>query len=162
MGKIYIFGDNIDTDVIIPGPYLSFTEPEVLAKHCMEGYDPTLAERLEEGDIFVAGRNFGCGSSREQAPASIRAAGVTCIIAKSFARIFYRNAINIGMPVLEIPSAVDDAEEGDELRVDLELGLVKNISKGTQYHFAPFPDNLLAIIQAGGLKRYYQAKNKSE
>lgn len=160
MGKVHKFGDNIDTDVIIPGSYLSFTEPEVLALHCMEGVDPALAGRVEEGDVFVAGRNFGCGSSREQAPVAIRATGVSCIIAKSFARIFYRNAINIGMPVLEIPEAVEDAEADDEIQVDLACGVVKNLTKGTDYQFAPFPENLRAIMDAGGLKRYYQYKNR--
>jgi 3-isopropylmalate dehydratase small subunit len=158
MGRAYVFGDNIDTDVILPGRYLSYSEKDILAAHCMEGYDPTLASRLEEGDIFVAGRNFGCGSSREGAPVAMRAAGVSCVIAKSFARIFYRNAINIGLPVLESPEAADGIVDGSEVAVDISSGRITDISAGKEYSFLPFPGDLLRIIEAGGLREYYKRK----
>ena len=160
MGKVYKFGDNIDTDVIIPGKYLSISVPGELAKFCMEGYDPALATKLRPGDIFVGGNNFGCGSSREQAPVAIHAAGISCVIAKSFARIFYRNSINIGMPVLESEQAVDDIDEGDDIVVDLTEGIITNNSKNKTYNFTPFPPNLRAIINAGGLESYYRQKQK--
>jgi 3-isopropylmalate dehydratase small subunit len=160
MGTAYKFGDNIDTDVILPGQYLSFTDPQVLAKHCMEGYDPSLVGKLKKGDIFVAGKNFGCGSSREGAPVAIRSAGISCVIGKSFARIFYRNAINIGMPVLESPEAVDGISEGDNIDVDLADGKIFNRTTGERFSFPPFPANLREIIDAGGLKRFYQQSRK--
>lgn len=158
--SIYKFGDNIDTDVILPGQYLSVTDPNELKNFCMNGYDPKLAGKLKDGDIFVAGKNFGCGSSREGAPASIRAAGVKFIIAKSFARIFYRNAINIGMPVLESEEAVENIGENDEVEVDLAKGIIYNKTKGKEYTFPAFPENLLAIIESGGLKSFYKNLHK--
>lgn len=151
MGKAFCFGDNIDTDVIVPGQFLNLTKPEELAQVCMYGVDKAFATRITAGDVFVAGRNFGCGSSREHAPISIKGAGVTCVIAESFARIFYRNAINIGLPVLESPEAARSIQEGDEVTVDLEGGTIRSVTRGQSFSFAPFPASMMAIIRAGGL-----------
>lgn len=159
-GKVLKYGDNIDTDVIIPGRYLVHIEPEVLAKHAMEGTDPSFPEKAKEGCILVAGRNFGCGSSREQAPVALKHAGVKAIIAESFSRIFYRNAINVGLPVVTIKEASSLFEEGDEAEVDLEKGFVKNLSTGKTVEFKPIPLMLLEILSAGGLVEYMKSRFK--
>jgi 3-isopropylmalate/(R)-2-methylmalate dehydratase small subunit len=153
-GKVWKYGDNVDTDVIIPARYLNMSTPEELARHCMEDLDPTFAGGVQPGDIIVAGENFGCGSSREHAPLAIKGAGVSCVIARSFARIFYRNAINIGLPILECAQAVDDCEPGDVLTVDLTAGTITNARNGRTYRTAPFPPFVMAIIAAGGLVPY--------
>ncbi|MBV1757424.1 MAG: 3-isopropylmalate dehydratase small subunit [Dethiosulfatibacter sp.] len=150
-GKAFIFGDNIDTDVMVPGKYLTLSKPEELAKVCMAGISDDFAKNISKGDVFVAGTNFGCGSSREHAPVSIKAAGVSCVIAASFARIFYRNAINIGLPVLESLDAVNSIEEGDEITVDITKGSITNHTKNETYNFKPFPKFVLEIFEAGGL-----------
>lgn len=153
-GKVHKFGANIDTDAIIPARYLNTTEPSELAKHCMEDADPEFAARVQPGDIIVADTNFGCGSSREHAPISIAASGVGAIIAKSFARIFYRNAINMGLPILECPEAVDDSEADDELDVELETGAIRNVTRGASFQAKPYPEFMLELVRAGGLVPY--------
>jgi 3-isopropylmalate/(R)-2-methylmalate dehydratase small subunit len=153
-GKVWKYGDNIDTDVIIPARYLVTTDPKMLAAHCMEDIDTTFAKDVQPGDIMVGGANFGCGSSREHAPISIKGAGVSCIIAESFARIFYRNAINIGLPILESPEAARDAQKGDTLSVDLAAGTITNRRTGQTYRSSPYPPFVLGIINAGGLVPY--------
>jgi len=160
MGKAFVFGDNIDTDLIVPGQYLSLSAPEDLRKVCMDGYRPGFYQEISPGDVFVAGTNFGCGSSREHAPISIKAAGVSFVIAKSFARIFYRNAINIGLPVLEAPEAVDRIDPGDLVHVDLNRGQIRNETKGDLYEIKPFPPAVLEILSAGGLVEYARAREK--
>lgn len=152
-GRAITVGDNIDTDQIIPAVYLTSTDPAELAKHCLEGYDEEFPSKIKEGDILVAGENFGCGSSREHAPWAIKGAGIQCIIAKSFARIFFRNAINIGLPIVECPEGLE-AEDGDEIEVDFEEGKVRNISKGKECKTQSFPPFLQEIIDAGGLIGY--------
>jgi 3-isopropylmalate/(R)-2-methylmalate dehydratase small subunit len=153
-GRVHRFGANIDTDVIIPAHYLSMYTPEELAPHCMEGADREFAKRVQPGDIIVAETNFGCGSSREHAPLAIRGAGVGCIVAKSFARIFYRNAINLGLPILECPEAVDGSDPGDELAVELESGIIRNLTKETRFRAKPYPEFMLELLAAGGLVEY--------
>lgn len=153
-GKIHTFGDHVDTDVIIPARHLNNPDPAFLAQHCMEDIDEEFASRVRPGDIMVCGVNFGCGSSREHAPVAIKAAGIRCVIAKSFARIFFRNAINIGLAVLECPEAVYEASAGDEFEVDLSKGIVKNLNNGLSYTAAPFPEFVQNIICAGGLIEY--------
>jgi 3-isopropylmalate/(R)-2-methylmalate dehydratase small subunit len=150
-GTVFAFGSNVDTDVIIPARYLNTSEPSELAKHCMEDIDKSFVDKVQEGDVIVAGQNFGCGSSREHAPISIRACGVACVIAKSFARIFYRNAINIGLPILESPEAAEEIQEGDKVRVDFDTGIITNETTGKTYQAAPFPAFVTEIIQNGGL-----------
>src|SRR6185437_12255239 len=150
-GKAWMFGDNIDTDVIIPARYLMTTDPAELAKHCMEDLDPGFVGKVQAGDVLVAGNNFGCGSSREHAPIAIKAAGVSCVIASSFARIFFRNSINLGLPILECPEAVAHAEAGDVLKVDLAAGTIVNTTNGLTYKATPFPEGVMKIIRAGGL-----------
>lgn len=157
-GKVWKFGHDVDTDVIIPARYLNSTSHEELAKHCMEDADPSFAGKVQKGDIMVAGKNFGSGSSREHAPVSIKAAGISCVIAESFARIFYRNAINIGLPILESPEAAREAEEGDRFEVDADQGKIVNITKGKTYQAAPFPEFIQEIIQAGGLIPYVKRR----
>jgi 3-isopropylmalate/(R)-2-methylmalate dehydratase small subunit len=157
-GKVWKYGDNIDTDVIIPARYLNMSTAAELAQHCMEDIDPTFATSVEEGDIIVGGENFGCGSSREHAPLAIKGAGVSCVIAESFARIFYRNAINIGLPILVAPEAARDAEAGDALTVDLASGRITNTRLGKVYQTTPFPPFIMAIIEAGGLIPYTRAE----
>ena len=152
MGKAHKFGDNIDTDLIVPGKYLSLSDPVELGRICMEGADPHFAAKVHPGDVIVAGANFGCGSSREHAPISILAAGITCVIGESFARIFYRNAINLGLPALEAPDAAREIASGDEVEVSVAEGIIRNLPTGKQYHFAPFPDSIMDIISAGGIK----------
>jgi 3-isopropylmalate dehydratase small subunit len=153
-GKVWKYGDNIDTDVIIPARYLNTTDPKILAAHCMEDIEQMFAKEVTPGDIMVGGRNFGCGSSREHAPISIKGAGVSCIVAESFARIFFRNAINIGLPILESPEAARDAQKGDVLRVDLVAGTITNERSGKTYQASPYPPFVLGIIEAGGLVPY--------
>jgi len=157
-GTAWRYGDNVDTDVIIPARYLNVSAPEELARHCMEDVDPDFANAVQPGDIIVAGENFGCGSSREHAPLAIKGAGVACVVAKSFARIFYRNSINIGLPILECPEAVEETEEGDQLTVDLKAGTITNERTGRTYRTSPFPAFIMGIIQAGGLVPYTQRR----
>ena len=150
-GRVWKFGDDIDTDVIIPARYLLTSDAEELAQYVMEDIDPEFAEKVEPGDIIVAGKNFGCGSSREHAPIAIQGAGVSCIVATSYARIFYRNAINIGMPIIECPEAVDDAENGDILEIDTSEGVVVNTRTGKSYDATQHSPYVQDIIRAGGL-----------
>jgi 3-isopropylmalate/(R)-2-methylmalate dehydratase small subunit len=153
-GKCWKFGDHVDTDRIIPARYLNVSDAAELAKHCMEDAAPDFPRKVRRGDIIVAGENFGCGSSREHAPLCIKEAGVACVIAKSFARIFFRNAINIGLPILECPQAVEAISEGDEIEVDLAAGKVRHLGTKKTYTTAPFPRELQDIIVAGGLMNY--------
>jgi len=153
-GHVHKYGTDVNTDVIIPARYLNTTDPQELAQHCMEDEDPEFVRRVRPGDIIVAGTNFGCGSSREHAPIAIKAAGVSCVIAKSFARIFYRNAINMALPVLECEEAVDGSKSGDELEVELESGAIRNLTRGTAFQAKPFPGFMLELLQAGGLVEY--------
>jgi len=154
IGKVWKYGDNVDTDAIIPARYLNLSTPGELARHCMEGIDPEFAQRVRPGDIIVATTNFGCGSSREHAPLAIKGAGVSCVIAKSFARIFYRNAINIGLPILECPAAVEGTEAGQTLEVELETGRIHNLDTGQTFQAEPYPEFMMGIIRAGGLIEY--------
>lgn len=153
-GKVWKFKDNVDTDVIIPARYLSTSDPIELALHCMEDYDFEFVKKMNQGDIIVAGRNFGCGSSREHAPIALKAAGVSCIIAKSFARIFFRNAINIGLPIFESEEIADQCSEGDFLKVDTARGIIENINKDRAYKLNPLPPFIQNIISLGGLRGY--------
>lgn len=157
-GKVYKYGDNVDTDVIIPARYLNAPSPEELAKHCMEDIDPAFAGKVALGDIMVGGANFGCGSSREHAPIAIRACGVRCVIAASFARIFYRNAINIGLPIMECPAAAAEIQSGDTVTVDFTSGLIVDETTGKTYQAAPFPDFVAGIISSGGLLSSLKAR----
>ncbi|MCS7252985.1 MAG: 3-isopropylmalate dehydratase small subunit [Armatimonadota bacterium] len=157
-GRVHKFGDHIDTDAIIPARYLVTTDESELAKHCMEPIDPSFPSRVARGDILVAGENFGCGSSREHAPLAIKGTGISCIIAKSFARIFYRNAINIGLPILECASAAEEAEDGDLIECDLESGVILNLTKGTQHQAEPFPEFMRQIIESGGLINFVRRR----
>jgi len=153
-GKVHKYGANVDTDAIIPARYLNVSDPALLAKHCMEDIDKDFVTRVRAGDIIVATSNFGSGSSREHAPVAIKAVGVSCVIAESYARIFYRNAINIGLPILECPEAVKGSQSGDTLEVELETGKIKNISRGKIYQAQPFPAFMMELISAGGLVAY--------
>jgi len=153
-GSVHKYGANIDTDVIIPAKYLNVSDPAELAKHCMEGIDPNFVSEVKAGDVIVAESNFGCGSSREHAPVAIKAAGVSCVIASSFARIFFRNGINIGLPLLESPEAVAGSSKGDILEVDLVSGKIKNLTKNTEFMAKPYPDFMMGIVNAGGLVEY--------
>lgn len=157
-GTIHKFGANIDTDGIIPSRYANLTVPEDLGQHCMEGADPKFSQEVKPGDIIMADTNFGCGSSREVAPISIKGAKVACVIAKTFARIFFRNAINIALPLLECPEAVEHTDPGDEVEVDLTSGTIKNLTKQKEFAAAAYPEFLRGIIDAGGLIAYTQAK----
>lgn len=150
-GNVFRYGDNVDTDVIIPARYLNTSEPAELAKHCMEDIDRDFVSRVKAGDMIVAGANFGCGSSREHAPISILASGVSCVIAASFARIFYRNSINIGLPILECPEAAAEIKAGDRVSVEFETGIITDETTGKSYQSAPFPEFVSGIIRAGGL-----------
>ena len=149
--KVYKYGDNVDTDVIIPARYLNAPDEKSLASHCMEDIDASFASSVEAGDIVVGGSNFGCGSSREHAPLALKACGVKCVIAKSFARIFYRNAINIGLPILECPAASEAIREGDVVSVNFDTGVITDETTGQTFEAAPFPPFIQKIIQAGGL-----------
>lgn len=157
-GKAFRYGRDIDTDVIIPARYLNTSDPQELAKHCMEDLDTTFVERVNQGDIIVAEENFGCGSSREHAPISIKAAGVDVVIAKSFARIFYRNSINTGLAIMECPEAVDAISEGDEVKVDTDAGTITDVTTGQEFKAQPFPAFLTEIIEAGGLVNRWKSK----
>ena len=154
MSKAYKYGNNVDTDVIIPARYLNTADPDELASHCMEDIDKDFIKTVKPGDIIVAENNFGCGSSREHAPIAIKAAGVYCVIANSFARIFFRNAINIGLPILECPEAVKNIDSGDELEVDLGTGTIRNVTKNMTFQAEPFPPFMRKIIDANGLIAY--------
>ena len=150
-GNAIKYGNHIDTDVIIPARYLATQDEKELASHCMEDIDKSFVSRVKPGDIMVAGQNFGCGSSREHAPIAIKASGISCVIAKSFARIFYRNSINIGLAILECESAAEDIDEGDEVEIDFDAGVITNITKVKTYQAQPFPDFIKEMIQKGGL-----------
>lgn len=156
--KIYKYKDNVDTDVIIPARYLNSFDAKELASHAMVDIDPTFASTVEKGDIIVAGQNFGCGSSREHAPLCLKTAGVKCVIAKSFARIFYRNSINIGFPIMECEEAADKIEKGDEVEVDFSTGVITNKTKNETYQSQPFPEFLKKMIDADGLVNYVNSK----
>jgi 3-isopropylmalate/(R)-2-methylmalate dehydratase small subunit len=157
-GKVFRYGDNVDTDVIIPARYLNVSSGEELAKYCMVDIDPDFVNKMKKGDIIVAKKNFGCGSSREHAPLAIKCAGVSCVIAETFARIFYRNAINIGMPILECAEAANDIEDGDEVEVDFKSGVITNITKNCTYQAQGFPDFIQKIMEADGLVAQTKAR----
>jgi len=156
-GKVWKYGANVDTDAIIPARYLNLSTGEELARHCMEDIDTGFAQEAQPGDIIMATTNFGCGSSREHAPLAIKGAGVSCVIAETFARIFYRNAINIGLPILECPEAVADTDVGQTLEVELETGIIRNLDTGRVFQAAPYPPFMMAIISAGGLIEFTRA-----
>jgi 3-isopropylmalate/(R)-2-methylmalate dehydratase small subunit len=153
-GRVWKYGDNVNTDVIIPARYLNLSTADELAAHCMEDLDANFLKAAKPGDIVVAGGNFGCGSSREHAPLALKGAGVSCVIARSFARIFFRNSINIGLPILECPAAVEGCKSGDTLEVDLVSGQIRNMSSGKTFQAEPFPPFMLDLIRAGGLVEY--------
>ena len=153
-GKVIKYGDNIDTDVIIPARYLNTTDHKEHSSHCMEDIDKEFVNKVKDGDIIVGGANFGCGSSREHAPIAIKASGISCVIAKDFARIFYRNAINIGLPILECAEASEDIDEGNEVEVDFDTGVITNKTKNKTYQAVAFPEFMQGIINAGGLVEY--------
>jgi 3-isopropylmalate/(R)-2-methylmalate dehydratase small subunit len=159
-GKAIKYGDNIDTDVILPGKYLGITDPNELGKHAMEGIDKEFSEKISKKGILIAGKNFGCGSSREEAALALKYSGVKCIIAESFARIFYRNAINIGLPVLEFPKALEKINNDDDLIVDLSKGIILNESKKEKYQIKPLPEIIIEIIKDGGLINHIKNKGK--
>ena len=159
-GKVLKYGDNVDTDVIIPARYLNSFDAKELASHAMVDIDPTFVERVEVGDIMVAGKNFGCGSSREHAPLALKTAGVSCVIAKSFARIFYRNSINTGFAILECEEAADDIDEGNIVEVDFDTGKIYNQTKHKEYQAQPFPEFLQKMIQVNGLVNYVNEKKR--
>lgn len=159
-GRVFKYGDNVDTDVIIPARYLNTSDAKELALHCMEDIDLDFAKEVQEGDIIVANKNFGCGSSREHAPIAIKESGISCVIASTFARIFYRNAINIGLPILECDQAVKSIEAGDELEVNFDTGVIKNLTKNEEYQGEAFPEFMQKIINSNGLIGYI--KNSQE
>ena len=161
-GKVFKYGDNVDTDVIIPARYLNAPSPAELAQHCMEDIDPEYTKNVKPGDIMVGGWNFGCGSSREHAPVAIQASGAACVIAVSFARIFYRNAINIGFPILECPEAAEAIANGDTVSVDFSTGVIKNETSGATYQAAAFPGFINGIIKNGGLLSYLKARQDAQ
>lgn len=160
-GRVWKFKDDVDTDQIIPARYLVTTDPKELAKHVMEDADPTFPSKVEEGDILVAGKNFGCGSSREHAPLAIKGAGIAAVVAESFARIFFRNAINLGLLIIESPEAARETEEGDILEIDINQGVIRNVTKNKEYKIKPLPENLQGILKAGGLMEYAKEKIKN-
>lgn len=157
-GKVHKYGDHVDTDVIIPARYLQIADVDQLTRHCMEDIDQAFMQKVQKGDILVAGKNFGCGSSREHAPLVIKHSGISCVIAENFARIFFRNAINIGLPVLECPSAAREAQSGDVLEADLSTGVVHNKTQNKSYQAAPFPAFMEKIIDCGGLVGYIKER----
>ena len=159
-GKVWKFGRDIDTDVIIPAKYLSTVDPKELGKHCLESLDPDFSSRVAAGDILVADENFGCGSSREHAPLAIKGVGISCVVAKSFARIFFRNSINIGLPIFECPPAVEECKSGNVLRVDTRSGRITNVSSGKEYQAEPYPEFIQEIMAVGGLIKYAERKMK--
>jgi len=150
-GKVWVSGDNINTDLILPGKYMRVTDREELGKHAMEGKDPGFSQKISKGDILVAGRYFGCGSSREQAPVALKYAGIAAVVAESYARIFYRNALNIGLPVLEVENTGRIAKEGDRIRINVDTGEIKNLETGEHFRSKPIPEFMLEIIREGGL-----------
>ena len=158
-GKVHKYGDNVDTDVIIPARHLNTSDHKELASHCMEDIDTEFVKKVKRGDIMVGGENFGCGSSREHAPIAIKASGIDCVIAKTFARIFYRNAINIGLPILECPEASEKIQDGDEVSIDFDSGVITNETKGKTYQALPFPDFIKDIMAKGGLIAQISGKN---
>lgn len=157
-GRVFKYGDNVDTDVIIPARYLNATKGEELAKHCMEDIDKDFVKKVQKGDIIVANKNFGCGSSREHAPLAIKCAGVSCVIAETFARIFYRNAINIGMPIIECPEAAKAINNGDQVEIDFDSGVITDKTTGQSFQGQAFPPFMQKIIEAGGLVNYINEK----
>ena len=157
-GKVFKYGDNVDTDVIIPARYLNTSDAKELATHCMEDIDLDFVKNVKDGDIIVANKNFGCGSSREHAPLAIKTAGISCVIASTFARIFYRNSINIGLPILECDEAVKNIDAGNELEVDFSTGIIKNLTKNQEYKGEPFPEFMQNIIDKDGLIGYIGSK----
>lgn len=157
-GSVFKYGDNVDTDVIIPARYLNSFDAKELASHAMVDLDPEFAGKVQPGDLIVANKNFGCGSSREHAPLCLKAAGVSCVIAETFARIFYRNAINIGLPIIECPEAAKGIEAGDKVEVDFDSGMIYNRTKGTEFKGQPFPEFMQRIIAAEGLVNYINQK----
>ncbi len=157
-GKVFKYGDNVDTDVIIPARYLNIMDPVELSTHCMEDIDRDFVKNVSKGDIMVANKNFGCGSSREHAPLVIKTSGIACIIAETFARIFYRNAINIGLPIIECPEAAKEIEAGDEVEIDFDTGVITDKTKGTTYQGQAFPEFMQNIIRAEGLVNYINEK----
>jgi 3-isopropylmalate/(R)-2-methylmalate dehydratase small subunit len=157
-GAAHVVGDNVDTDVIIPGRYCNLTDPKDLAPHCLEDLDPALAKRIRPGDLLVGGENFGCGSSREVAPITLKAAGLAAVVAKSFARIFFRNAINIGLPIFECAAAAEEARPGDVLEIDGETGTIRNPTLGRDYRAEALPPEVRAIVEAGGLIEYVRRR----
>ena len=159
-GNAWKFGADVDTDAIIPARYLNTSDPAELAKHCMEDADPEFVNKMHPGDIMVAEKNFGCGSSREHAPIALKEAGVSCVIAASFARIFYRNSFNMGLPIFESQDAVDEIEAGDRLSVDMERGSLRNETKGKEYRFTPVPPFMRELVAAGGLLNYIAKRKK--
>ena len=161
-GTVHKYGDHVDTDVIIPARYLASQNHQELASHCMEDIDKTFVTKVKDGDIIVAGVNFGCGSSREHAPIAIKASGISCVIAANFARIFYRNAINIGLAILECPAASAGIDDGDEVSVDFDTGVITNVTKGETYQSEPFPPFINAMIAKGGLMASLKAKEAAQ
>ncbi|MCI8862350.1 MAG: 3-isopropylmalate dehydratase small subunit [Lachnospiraceae bacterium] len=157
-GNVFKYGDNVDTDVIIPARYLAIADPKELAEHCMEDIDQDFVRKVHPGDIIVANKNFGCGSSREHAPLVIKVSGISCVIAETFARIFYRNAINIGLPIIECPEAARDIKDSDEVEVDFDSGTIRNLTTGKQYQGQAFPEFMQRIIKAEGLINYINEK----
>jgi 3-isopropylmalate/(R)-2-methylmalate dehydratase small subunit len=157
-GSAHVYGDDIDTDVIIPARHCTSYDPEELGRHCMEDLDPEFVRKTKAGDVIIAGENFGCGSSRENAPLAIKGARVSAVIAKSFARIFYRNSINVGLPIIEARELVDETEEGDSLRIDLDRGVITNRRTGKEYRVPPLPAEVLDIVDAGGMVPYVRKR----
>ncbi len=158
-GKTWKFGNDINTDEIIPAKYLVSVDPKVLGENCMDGITPGFSKKIAAGDIIVGGKNFGCGSSREHAPLAVKGCGISCVIAESFARIFYRNSINIGLPIFECPEAAKSIEEGDEVEVDASTGLIRNLTKNKKYQAKPMPAFMQELIEAGGLMKWVVKKN---
>jgi len=161
-GRVWKYGDNVDTDAIIPARYLNTTSEAELASHCMEDWDATFVSNVRPGDIVVAGKNFGCGSSREHAPVALKASGVSCVVAENFARIFFRNSVNIGLPILECPEAAQATVAGQTLEVDLASGVIRNLDTGATYTAQPYPAFMLALIEAGGLIEYTRRQLAAE
>jgi 3-isopropylmalate dehydratase small subunit len=159
-GRVWKFGHDVDTDAIIPARYMNTIDPAEMARHCMEDADPAFAAKVQKGDIIVAGKNFGCGSSREHAPIALKAVGVSCVVAQSFARIFYRNSFNIGLPIFESPAAAAAIQEGDLLEIDAATGIITNLSKNEKYQASPFPEFMQQLIAAGGLMNYVAERMK--
>ena len=159
-GQVFRYGDNVDTDVIIPARYLNTSDPKELASHCMEDIDKEFVKKVQPGDIIVADKNFGCGSSREHAPIAIKESGISCVIASTFARIFYRNAINIGLPILECDAAAKGIRAGDMVKVDFATGVIKNLTTGEQFQAQPFPEFMQKLIASGGLVDYIKNEGK--